>query len=643
MPRLKQSSIEAVRQRVSLLDVAQQYTPMKRAGSQWRGLSPFSPEKTPSFFVHPEKNVFMDYSSGHAGDLFRFMELKENLSFMEAIETLARRYHIDLEYEQGGEGSAVSASLRKELFAIHELATDYFHQCFMGTVEGADRMRDYWINQRGFTVELAQTFGIGFAPARGRELLERIRKQKVSIDAIRQCGLFFLRDNESRLERALARFRGRLMIPIRDVQGRVVAFTARKTELTPQDDPAHEAKYVNSPETPIFSKSRLLFNLDRARKTIDQVGRFLLVEGQLDALRCWDSGLTTAVAPQGTAITDEQLGLLRRYTSNVEVLLDGDAAGKRAAFRMLPKALKAGLDVTFLPLEPGQDPDDLVRAGGAAAIESLREHAQSAMQLSVNTLLPDLSAVTPREKAAALEQIYSILAHIDSQVVRDDYLHELATLTRSDVVSLKRDAQPVLQGSRQPKRATDAPATETMSAPRKMASEKIVTVEEETLIVGFNYSYLFAQALAYLDPSWIATNDRAGRLLAQMLYDYSENVWDGAEDFIERQEDPETRSYISQLAEMGICVLDFRCDGDFMRRDRSKQNTDNITWDADEALRHFVVTLLKKHVDAEIQRLDAIYLNLQDADNSQRQDILMEKRRIRSAVANQGATVAFAA
>ena len=210
------------------------------------------------------------------------------------------------------------------------------------------------VEKRKFSPELADEFKVGAAEADGGGLAAAVRRKKFSDDAVRQCGLFFTRDDAMLTPGAMKpRFRGRLMIPIRDHQGRVVAFTARQTELTPEDDPAREAKYVNSPETPIFTKGNLLFNLDRARSHVGEGKPFVLVEGQLDALRCWSVGLKTAVAPQGTAITEVQMALLRRYHPQVECFFDSDAAGQKAALRFLPLALKAGVEARFLTLAGG--------------------------------------------------------------------------------------------------------------------------------------------------------------------------------------------------------------------------------------------------------------------------------------------------
>src|ERR1035438_5627963 len=213
----------------------------------------------------------------------------------------------------------MAGAQRQELFDLHDQAAAHFHESFKAAGPAGDFMRAYWAGERRFPPGLAEEFAIGAAAPDGGGLGAAILRRKYSEEAVRQCGLFFIREDAMITTGALrSRFRGRLMIPIRDHQGRVVAFTARQTALTPEDDPAREAKYVNSPETPIFTKGNLLFNLDRARTAVGDGRPFVMVEGQLDALRCWSVGLKTAVAPQGTSITEGQIALMRRYHVEAE-------------------------------------------------------------------------------------------------------------------------------------------------------------------------------------------------------------------------------------------------------------------------------------------------------------------------------------
>jgi DNA primase len=238
------------------------------------------------------------------------------------------------------------------------------------------------------------------------------------------------------------RFRGRLMIPIRDHQGRVVAFTARQTDLTPEDDPAREAKYVNSPETPIFTKGNLLFNLDRARTAAGEGRPFVMVEGQLDALRCWSVGLKTAIAPQGTSITDTQLVLLRRYHMQVECFFDSDSAGQKAALRFLPMALKAGLEVRFLSLR--------ARTKSTPTCSFSSGASPSTTSCSATRFPPWPSPAAPscpaagassEQKSRAAHAVMEFIAAAESEVARTEFIAETAACCTSRPPPLQRDFQ----------------------------------------------------------------------------------------------------------------------------------------------------------------------------------------------------------
>ena len=318
MPMIKPTCIRDLRSRVNIVDVVSRVATLKKAGSRFKGLCPFHNEKSPSFHVNPDMGVYKCFGCGKSGDIITFVRETEGLNFNEAIEALGQRFAVPIEYEDGAGPTREERSLRQELFDLHEVAAEHYHQLFKANGPAGDWMRAYWRDKRRFALELADEFKIGVAEPADNSLGAVLLKRKFSEEALRQCGLFFLREGSIlSLGSLKPRFRGRLLIPIRDHQGRVVAFTARQTDLTPADDPAREAKYVNSPETPIFTKGNLLFNLDRARTQVGEGKPFVMVEGQLDALRAWSVGLKTAIAPQGTSITDGQLVLLRRYHTQV--------------------------------------------------------------------------------------------------------------------------------------------------------------------------------------------------------------------------------------------------------------------------------------------------------------------------------------
>ena len=310
------------------------------------------------------------------------------------------------------------------------------------------------------------------------------------------------------------------MIPIRDVQGRVVAFTARQLPETPEDDPARDAKYVNSPETPIFHKGRILFGMDHARKHLNEGGAFLLVEGQLDAIRCWSVGLHTAVAPQGTAVTEDQLNLLRRYEpSLIECLLDGDSAGRKAAIRALPLIFKAGLEFRFLLLPDNADPDDLLREHGAVPIEELRKTAKSGVELAINDSLPSDRKLTTHDKTTALGSVFELLHYVTSDVAREDYIIIAARFLKVDPQAALRD----FQNTSSPRNISVTPNGSSKSTQSNQDPLLTRATWELLWLVSHHpdYGTLISEIIDY---EWIDTCSTEGRLLTRVLAELQEGL-----------------------------------------------------------------------------------------------------------------------
>jgi len=549
MPAIKPSSLRDLKARVNLLEVVSRVATVRKVGARFRGLCPFHQEKTPSFYVNPDNGFYKCFGCGKAGDAITFVRETEGLTFTEAVETLAKRFGVTLEYEAGAGPSREERSLRQELFDLHEFAAEHFHQAFRGPGAAAEFMRAYWTERRRFPAGLADEFKIGVADENGGELAARLIRKKYSEEALRACGLFFSpRDGGPLMLGALKpRFRGRLMIPIRDHQGRVVAFTARQTELTPADDPAHEAKYVNSPETPIFTKGNLLFNLDRARSEVGEGRPFVLVEGQLDALRCWQVGLKTAVAPQGTAITETQLALLRRYHLQVECFFDSDTAGQKAALRFLPLALKAGLEVRFLTPAGAEkvDPDLLFLEHGLAAYDEVRRNARTAMEYLCRAVLADIDAATPEEKGRAAKEVREIVLNADSQVTRAALLNEAANRLRVSISAFDLDAKNWGNAERYGAEKFGKP----FGAERfGMDSPATRLPEHDLLLLCLHFEALGKPvAHALLPHDWIDATHPAGALLRRFLVEFEHDVWPGREHLEELLETPEERALVASL------------------------------------------------------------------------------------------------
>jgi DNA primase len=554
MPIIKASSIRELKDRINLLDVISPVVTLRRAGNRFVGLCPFHQEKTPSFHVSPDRGLYKCFGCGKAGDALRFVMETEHLGFTEAAEALASRFRVTLAYEAGGP-SREERSLRQELYDLHELAADHFRQALLARDTTGAFMRDYWTERRRFPAELAEEFRIGAADPAGSGLAAALLRRRFSEAALRQCGLFFVRDGAALTEATLRpRFRGRLMIPIRDIQGRVVAFTARQTDLTPADDPAREAKYVNSPETPIFTKGDLLFNLDRARAHSGEQP-FVMVEGQLDALRCWHAGLRTVVAPQGTAITERQLAMLRRLDPRLECLLDGDQAGRAAAFRLIPLVFRTGIEATFLSLPPGQDPDELVRDGGLAAFQALRASAQSAIRFACEVMLAEPSTASAEVRARATEQLFALVHEAGSAVLREGLLEEAARVWRISRGTLVRDfGDFVGRRARQDVvRAHVAAVAADRSEPGGATGGSTATAapavppEEHLLLLLLHHPELGPALSSLLHHEWIDVSTPAGRMLDRVLAEFEHETWPGSEHIEELAQDDAERMLLDSL------------------------------------------------------------------------------------------------
>lgn len=448
-----------------------------------------------------------------AGDGIRFVQETEKLTFPEAVEALAERFGIPVRYASGGGPDPEMRSLRQALLDIHDYATDHFHRQLMAEEGPGEAVRRYWTGDRGFSLDLAREFRIGLSPPEDPGLMRILLDKGFKPKALASSGLFHTGRDMSDPTRWFPVFRGRLMIPIRDLQGQVVAFTARQLDMTPRDHASWKAKYINSPETPLFKKSRLLFNLDRARDVVREAGRMVLVEGQLDALRCWDCGLGEAVAPQGTSVTEEQLAHVKRYTDRLDVFMDSDAAGVRAVLRLIPMAFRQRLQVRVIGLPEGEDPDDFLRENGLAGMDRLE--AQSSIQFAGKALL-GADPPSPEKQASVLNELFKILRECPSAVVREGYFREAVAVTK---VSLSAALQDYRELSRNGSDGGFRGSDSRKDLPdRGTNPREALTNLEGDLLWAVLQNVALAEPLAQvLDHQWINSNTSEGKVLTAIL------------------------------------------------------------------------------------------------------------------------------
>jgi len=377
-----------VKQATDIVRVIGEYVRLKKSGgSRYVGLCPFHQEKTPSFSVHAGHQFYHCFGCGASGDVYKFVMETERLTFPEAVRLLAERAGIPIPRQRGPEADA-EARLRSALVEVHEAATAFFHQQLKSS-EGA-KARDY-LERRGVSPELAAEFRLGYAPASGSGLLRHLERSH-STDVLESSGLILKRDTGGHFDR----FRGRLMFPISNEAGKVIAFGGRA--LSDQDQP----KYLNSSETPIYRKSRVLFNFHRARETMRREGRVVLVEGYMDAIAVFSAGVKNVVASCGTSLTLLHVKALAPAVKTVVVNYDPDSAGAAATERSLSTLLEEDLQVRVLALPAGHDPDQFVRAQGAEAYRAQLDSAPLFFSFLVDRAraMFDLSSASGRADAA---------------------------------------------------------------------------------------------------------------------------------------------------------------------------------------------------------------------------------------------------
>jgi len=444
--------LEEIKARVRPSDVVGRHVKLKRQGREFAGLSPFTSEKTPSFFVNDEKGFYHCFSSGKHGDAISFLMEVEGLSFPEAVEKLADLAGVEM--PKADPQAEARAARNKEVISWMERAQEFFEKCLYRQVGGS--ARDY-LTGRGLSKSAAQYFGMGFAPndfsALKSELIQQGATEKQLIDG----GLII--ESEDRSRDSWDRFRDRIMFPIHDSRGRLVAFGGRAM------DKDAKAKYLNSPETPVFSKSKLLYNYHRARKALSNPKNgargMIVAEGYMDVIALSRAGFEHAVAPMGTALTEDQLDLLWRAGPEPILCFDGDKAGLRAAFRSIERALpllKPGYSLRFALLPEGQDPDDLIRAEGPPAMQAILDAALPLIDMLWRREAEKEPLNTPEQKAGLKSRLYAALEEIEHGDVKALYKTELLARfdkaygwqpqrrrrreqeAKADKLSMKRDA-----------------------------------------------------------------------------------------------------------------------------------------------------------------------------------------------------------
>jgi len=422
MAFIPEDSIRQVLDRCDIIDIVGSYIPLKRAGQNFKALCPFHHEKTPSFIVNPQKQIYHCFGCGAGGNVISFVMAQEHLSFPEAVRQLAQRTGVSI--PESSSEKPQRTQLRQQIFKVNDLAKRFFHHNLLFNKDKASRRARAYLKERGITLQAVKLFEIGFAPDQWDALLRFLQKQDVPIARMDRAGLIIGRQ---KAEGFYDRFRNRIMFPIMDTKGRCVAFGGRAMEA---DNPA---KYINSPESPVYTKGEHLYGLHLSKNDILKRDEVIIVEGYMDWITPFFSGVRHIVASLGTALTLEQIRLIRRYTKNVLMLFDSDQAGESATLRSLDVLIEEGMNVRVADLGKGDDPDSFIRRFGLEKFRDRLSGARSLFDFKLQTLLARNDHLTIEGRAAIAAEMLPTLARFPNEIVKSEYLRRLAqTLSVSE-------------------------------------------------------------------------------------------------------------------------------------------------------------------------------------------------------------------
>lgn len=424
------SDTQQIKDKIDIVDFIGEYVQLKAAGTNHKGLCPFHNEQSPSFMVSRERNSWHCFGCNKGGDVFSFLQEIEGMEFVEALKYLAEKAGVEITFKKND----IETSLRNRLRDINVEAARFFHN-FLTKMDASQPAREY-LHNRGLTDETIEAWQIGFVPDQWELLTKYLLKKNFSIDDLVASGLTIKRDGAAAGRGFYDRFRGRIMFPIKDAHGYVVGFTGRVLVETEKSG----GKYVNTPQTPVFDKSRLIFGLYEAKQDIKKQDLAVLVEGQMDVIACHQAGMTHVVASSGTALTEMHVALLKRYTKNISMAFDADEAGQKAAKRGIDIALKEGLNVKVIqiPEGAGKDPDDCIQKNRSVWFDAVAQ-AQDIMEWYFLKAFAGKDITNPKDKQAAADLLLPEIKRIPYAIEQDHWLRELAGRIAVDVAVLRED------------------------------------------------------------------------------------------------------------------------------------------------------------------------------------------------------------
>ena len=433
--RLSDQTIQEIRNAADIVEVVEDFLPLKKKGQNWWALSPFTNEKTPSFSVSPAKGIFKCFSTGKGGDSISFIMEMEGINYIEALKYLANKYGIEIEEEELTPEQQEAHNQKESLLIALSFAKEYYEHQLHETTLGKSIGLSYF-KERGFSAQTIKNFGLGYSQDEWNSFENEALRKGYKPEVLEKAGLVVAKDDGKRYDR----FRGRVMFPIQNLTGRVIGFGARTLKKEKQ------AKYLNSPESEVYHKSNVLYGLFQAKKSIRDLDNCYLVEGYTDVISLSQNGIENVVASSGTSLTDNQISLIKRFTQNVTILFDGDKAGIKASLRGVDMLLAQDLNVRVVGFPEGQDPDSYVRAiGGDAFSNFLEKNSQDFILFKTNLQLDETSG-DPIKRAEVVRDIVESIAKIPDPIKRTVFCEECSLLLNVDVKVLVDEVNKAVLG-----------------------------------------------------------------------------------------------------------------------------------------------------------------------------------------------------
>jgi DNA primase len=529
MAGISPATLERIRAASDIVDIIGAYVPLKKAGANFTALCPFHKEKSPSFNVNPHKQIFHCFGCHKGGDVFTFVKDYENIGFVDAVRRLAERAKIPLEFDNNP-AEQQSRHLKDELLQIHEQITQRWQNCLLNEAAG-QLARDY-LAKRGVSADAIKLFRLGAAPELWDDTVNWAKSKNYELPLVEKAGLIIRKEETGNF---YDRFRGRLMFPICDEQGRVVGFSGR---VLSGDEKT--AKYVNSPETAIFTKGKVFFGLDKAKRAILDVEEAIICEGQIDLIACHMAGVKNVVAPQGTALTVDHARILQRYTDLIVLCFDADQAGWKAAIKAFDPRIAANISVLVAIVPAPHDPDSFIKTFGTDAFRKLISDAQSFFDFYLNYLCANNNVATDQGRIAIASLMIEALQKTGNAVQIDKYIQKTALRLGVSPEAVRAEFKRTPSAKPAPaegdEESFDAVETETA---RPSAHEfyllKLILLHEE----------LIAWAALHLDANWIL-HSQVRQIVAQRLAAQSTEEWQSLGAFLDACDSNELRNLITE-------------------------------------------------------------------------------------------------